>query len=265
MRIHLFVDGVEQSNFVVGVGGSAINTVLTSVSIGTVVDVALDPNDGNDYFDLTQLLVSVRSCSYPSPALVVRVVYSTESIVMGPLSFGLPVLPESLAATIVLSDIDAAENVTAGLGDVASFSLGFGDGQWTELTSFSLVTDDSGEVTTLSLSTTEIDTPSVFGGGVLNSSFSATISGTEIASGQDFEYNYADSEQTLVVVPATLCEGDANGDGSVDPLDSGFVLARFGCPVGTGDPLCDAADQNGDGAVDPLDSGFVLARFGPCF
>ena len=60
------------------------------------------------------------------------------------------------------------------------------------------------------------------------------------------------------------CEGDANGDGMVDPLDSGFVLARFGCPVGTGDPSCDAADQNGDGAVDPLDSGFVLARFGDC-
>ncbi|MCH7703094.1 MAG: hypothetical protein IID37_15550, partial [Planctomycetes bacterium] len=46
--------------------------------------------------------------------------------------------------------------------------------------------------------------------------------------------------------------------------DSGFVLARFGCPVGTGDPSCDAADQNGDGSVDPLDSGFVLARFGEC-
>lgn len=60
------------------------------------------------------------------------------------------------------------------------------------------------------------------------------------------------------------CEGDANGDGAVDPLDSGFVLSRFGCPVGTGDPNCDAADQNGDGMVDPLDSGFVLARFGPC-
>ena len=60
------------------------------------------------------------------------------------------------------------------------------------------------------------------------------------------------------------CEGDANGDGVVDPLDLGFVLARFGCPVGAGDPGCDAADQNGDGAVDPLDAGFVLARFGPC-
>lgn len=60
------------------------------------------------------------------------------------------------------------------------------------------------------------------------------------------------------------CEGDANGDGLVDPLDSGFVLARFGCDVGTGDPNCDSADMNGDGLVDPLDSGFVLARFGEC-
>ena len=60
------------------------------------------------------------------------------------------------------------------------------------------------------------------------------------------------------------CEGDANGDGLVDPLDSGFVLARFGCQVGVGDPDCDIADQNGDGLVDPLDVGFVLARFGPC-
>ncbi|MCH7703122.1 MAG: FG-GAP repeat protein [Planctomycetes bacterium] len=60
------------------------------------------------------------------------------------------------------------------------------------------------------------------------------------------------------------CEGDANGDGVVDPLDAGFVLARFGCPVGTGDAGCDTADQNGDGSVDPLDVGFILARFGPC-
>ncbi len=66
------------------------------------------------------------------------------------------------------------------------------------------------------------------------------------------------------ICDAAACEGDANGDGTVDPLDSGFVLARFGCEVGGGDPDCDAADQNGDGAVDPLDSGFVLARFGTC-
>jgi len=66
------------------------------------------------------------------------------------------------------------------------------------------------------------------------------------------------------IIVETRCHGDANGDGVVDPLDVGFVLARFGCPVDSGNPGCVAADQNGDGSVDPLDSGFVLARFGPC-
>ncbi|MCH7721370.1 MAG: right-handed parallel beta-helix repeat-containing protein [Planctomycetes bacterium] len=65
-------------------------------------------------------------------------------------------------------------------------------------------------------------------------------------------------------VEAAPCEGDVNGDGTVNPLDSGFVLARYGCPVNTGDPSCDDADVNYDGMVDPLDSGYVLARFGEC-
>lgn len=60
------------------------------------------------------------------------------------------------------------------------------------------------------------------------------------------------------------CEGDANGDGSVDPLDAGFVLSRLGCAVNAGDPDCDKADMNGDNLVDPLDVGCILARFGTC-
>ena len=66
------------------------------------------------------------------------------------------------------------------------------------------------------------------------------------------------------LIPGPPCDGDANGDGLVDPLDSGFVLARFGCEVDTGDPDCDTADQNDDGEVDPLDVGYVAARFGTC-
>ena len=31
-----------------------------------------------------------------------------------------------------------------------------------------------------------------------------------------------------------------------------------------GDPSCDMADQNGGAMVDPIDSGFVLARFDDC-
>ncbi|MCH7700573.1 MAG: VCBS repeat-containing protein [Planctomycetes bacterium] len=83
---------------------------------------------------------------------------------------------------------------------------------------------------------------------------------------EDFGTFAADQMVTLVEGTGieVVCEGDANGDGTVDPLDAGFVLARFGCPVGTGDPDCDTADMNDDGLVDPLDSGFVLARFGTC-
>ena len=55
-----------------------------------------------------------------------------------------------------------------------------------------------------------------------------------------------------------------NGDGVIDPLDAGFVQARLGCLVGSGDPECDASDVNADLIVDPLDVGFVLARLGIC-
>ena len=68
----------------------------------------------------------------------------------------------------------------------------------------------------------------------------------------------------LTPIVEAPCLGDANGDGTVDPLDTGFVLARFGCEVDAGDPDCDTADQNDDGVVDPLDVGYVAARFGTC-
>lgn len=73
-----------------------------------------------------------------------------------------------------------------------------------------------------------------------------------------------DSNENGIPDECDPCEGDVNGDGSVDPLDSGFVLARFGCEYPDDGINCLAADANGDGNVDPLDSGFVLARFGDC-
>ena len=61
-----------------------------------------------------------------------------------------------------------------------------------------------------------------------------------------------------------ICDGDVNRDCTVDPLDSGFVLSRFGCVYPDDGENCLMADANGDGQVDPLDAGFVLARFGDC-
>ncbi|MCH7719493.1 MAG: hypothetical protein IH988_00690 [Planctomycetes bacterium] len=74
----------------------------------------------------------------------------------------------------------------------------------------------------------------------------------------------SDSNENGIPDECDPCEGDVNGDGMVDPLDSGFVLARFGCSYPEDGENCLAADVNGDGLVDPLDVGFVLARFGPC-
>lgn len=63
------------------------------------------------------------------------------------------------------------------------------------------------------------------------------------------------------LVPQRLCQGDANDDGILDPMDNGFVVARFGMPACGGDDDFNAADLNRDGRVNPLDAGFVRARF----
>jgi len=59
-----------------------------------------------------------------------------------------------------------------------------------------------------------------------------------------------------------LCDGDANGDGLVDPLDVDFALARFGDDVTVGGNC--QADANCNGEIDPLDAGYILGRFGTC-
>ena len=59
-----------------------------------------------------------------------------------------------------------------------------------------------------------------------------------------------------------MCDGDVNGDGVVDPLDTGAILARFG--LDATDPDICQYDPNCDQMIDPLDTGYVLARFGVC-
>lgn len=108
-----------------------------------------------------------------------------------------------------------------------------------------------------------IDTPGSVFAMDMSSDGHVALSGSKSVHANEFG-NGGDVTAYEVFDPPAPCDGDANGDGVVDPLDSGFVLARFGCPVGTGDLSCDAADQNGDGVVDPLDAGYVLARFGTC-
>ena len=67
-----------------------------------------------------------------------------------------------------------------------------------------------------------------------------------------------------VEVGPDAAPADLNGDGSVDGLDLGILLAHWSIPAGSpgcgGAMLC-AADINGDGVVDGLDLGILLASW----
>ena len=61
--------------------------------------------------------------------------------------------------------------------------------------------------------------------------------------------------------PAWICDGDVDGDGQVNPVDSGLVQAAFGSTDET--DLCQY-DVDCDGQINPVDSGIVQSLFGTC-
>ena len=61
--------------------------------------------------------------------------------------------------------------------------------------------------------------------------------------------------------PQWLCDGDVDGDGHVNPVDSGLVQAAFGSTDDT--DLCQY-DADCNGVIDPTDSGIVQSLFGTC-
>ena len=61
--------------------------------------------------------------------------------------------------------------------------------------------------------------------------------------------------------PEWLCDGDVDGDGQVNPVDSGLVQAAFGSTNET--DLCQY-DVDCDGQINPVDSGIVQSLFGTC-
>ena len=61
--------------------------------------------------------------------------------------------------------------------------------------------------------------------------------------------------------PMWVCDGDVDGDGQVNPVDSGLVQSAFGS---TDDQdLCNY-DVDCDGLINPVDSGLVQSLFGRC-
>ena len=61
--------------------------------------------------------------------------------------------------------------------------------------------------------------------------------------------------------PQWICDGDVDGDGQVNPVDSGLVQASFGSTDET--DLCQY-DVDCDGQINPVDSGIVQSLFGTC-
>ena len=61
--------------------------------------------------------------------------------------------------------------------------------------------------------------------------------------------------------PEWRCDGDTDGDGQVNPVDSGLVQAAFGSA--DDQDLCNY-DMDCDGQINPVDSGIVQSLFGTC-
>ena len=61
--------------------------------------------------------------------------------------------------------------------------------------------------------------------------------------------------------PTWICDGDVDGDGQVNPVDSGLVQAAFGSADEA--DLCQY-DVDCDGQINPVDSGIVQSLFGTC-
>ncbi len=61
--------------------------------------------------------------------------------------------------------------------------------------------------------------------------------------------------------PEWICDGDVDGDGQVNPVDSGLIQAAFGSI--DEDDLCQY-DVDCDGQINPVDSGIVQSLFGTC-
>lgn len=134
--------------------------------------------------------------------------YSSGGITSGPLSFGLSGLPSSVSATFMLGPGTIGLNsIIFSKSDVVSADVAFGDVTWTEdlLDTFSMSLS-SGTVNVLDYAFLPTTSLTAAGSIVLN--FPLSITGTDIASGESFEYGYSESTQTVsaavVPIPAAM-------------------------------------------------------------
>jgi len=89
--------------------------------------------------------------------------------------------------------------------------------------------------------------------------------GADIAEGRSLDANGNgipdECEGSCERDPEWRCDGDVDGDGQVNPVDSGLVQAAFGSL--DDQDLCNY-DVDCDGQINPEDSGIVQSLFGTC-
>ena len=85
--------------------------------------------------------------------------------------------------------------------------------------------------------------------------------GYEIGSTGIFFDDVSLSSPDCLRDPRWICDGDVDGDGQVNPVDSGLVQAAFGSA--DDQDLCNY-DVDCDGQINPVDSGIVQSLFGTC-
>jgi hypothetical protein len=71
----------------------------------------------------------------------------------------------------------------------------------------------------------------------------------------------ADVCEACVRDPSWQCDGDVDGDGQVNPVDSGLIQSAFGSS--DEQDLCNY-DLDCDGQINPVDAGIVQSLFGTC-
>ena len=115
--------------------------------------------------------------------------YTAGSVVQGPLSYGLLSLPTEVSATFSLgTGFFGNFGFEYDLNDVTAAQVAFGDGLWTQLTSFDMTIQNE-VVTSLSYQFAPIQTLTTNPGGIVLN-FPLSITGTDAATGQAFEYQY---------------------------------------------------------------------------
>lgn len=78
---------------------------------------------------------------------------------------------------------------------------------------------------------------------------------------EDYEFTTTLTSGTIKVEVSNPCiKGDADCNGTIDPMDASYVLQYYVGNIGL-DSLQGDCDTSGDGAIDPLDASYILQLY----